>query len=154
MRRIGIRFLTTIAAIIAVLAATMSVASAQTSRIDVTFDESLPISGPGVLADGSIPGCDAPSTTTGAVSVSTFGSLTTFSGTKTISCSDGSTLDLAFFAAVRGCAASNRGVWVVTGGSGSFSGATGFGRLIGTYPNGDSCTATSVLDRYVGRIRI
>ncbi|MEM9467072.1 MAG: hypothetical protein AAGA90_16995 [Actinomycetota bacterium] len=147
------RVLTTVAAIVAVLSTTLGVASAATTRIDATFEEPLPIAGSGVLVDGAIPGCDAPTTSTGPVGVSTFGSVTIFSGTKTISCLDGSTIDLAFFAVLRGCAASNRGIWVATGGTGTFADARGIGRLIGTYPNGDGCTATAVEDRYIGRIR-
>ena len=153
MRRTSARVLTTIAAIIAVLSTTLGVASAATTRIDATFEESLPVTGTGTLVDGAIPGCDSPTTSTGPVSASSFGAVQIFSGTKTISCLDGSTIDLAFFAVLRGCAASNRGVWVAIGGSGTFEDARGAGRLIGTYPNGDGCTATSVEDRYRGRIR-
>ena len=152
MRR-SIRVLTTLAAIIAVLATTLGVASAATTRIDATFEETLPVTGAGVLTAGSIPGCDAPSTSTGPVSVSNVGRLTIFSGDKTISCSDGSTIDLSFVAWLRDCNGANRGFWVATGGTGAFTDARGFGRLVGTYPNGDGCTATSVLDRYTGRIR-
>ena len=153
MRRTSARVLTTIAAIIAVLASTMGVASAATTRIGATFEETLPVTGSGVLVDGAIPGCDSPSTSTGPVSVSTFRSLTIFSGDKTITCLDGSTIELSFFAVLRGCAASNRGAWVATGGTGAFADARGAGRLTGTYPNGDGCTATTVEDRYRGRIR-
>lgn len=152
MRR-SIRVLTTLAAIIAVLATTLGVASAATTRIDVTFEESLPVTGTGLLTAGAITGCDSPSTTTGAVSRSDVGRFTIFSGDKTISCSDGSTIELSFVAWLRDCRGSNRGFWVATGGTGAFAGASGFGRLVGTYPDGDGCAAMSVLDRYTGRIR-
>lgn len=153
MRRTSARVLFAIAAAIAVLSTSIGVASATTTLIDATFEEPLPTVGAGILVDGGIPGCDAPTTATGPVGVSTVGSVTIFSGTKTISCLDGSTIDLAFFAVLRGCAASNRGIWVATGGTGTFADARGVGRLTGTYPNGDGCTATSVEDRYRGRIR-
>lgn len=152
MRRTGIHVLTTIAAIIAVLATTIGVASAATTRIDVTFEEALPVTTTGTLSAGGIDGCDDPTTATGPVTVNTVGSFTIFSGTKTISCLDGSTIDLAFVAWLRGCAGTNRGFWIATGGSGAFAGATGIGRLNGTYPGGDGCVATTVLDRYRGVI--
>ena len=51
------------------------------------------------------------------------------------------------------CDATNKGSWSVVSGTGSFAGVTGGGKLNGTYPGGDSCTAGAVDDRYTGRLR-
>lgn len=153
MRRTARSLLLALATVVGLLATTTGTASAATTRVDATFSETLPVTGPGTLVDGAIPGCDAASTITGPVTVSSYTRLTIFRGEKTITCLDGSTIDLNFVAVLRGCAGMNRGFWIATGGTGSFANARGFGRLIGTYPDGDGCTATEVLDRYIGRLR-
>jgi hypothetical protein len=125
-------------------------AGAATVRVDVTIEETLPTT-TGYPVDGGIPGCDTPTTTTSDVRVREIGSYTRFAGTKTFTCDGGDDTIVADFAAwVRDGADRNTGYFVVTGGTGDFDGARGFGLLTGTYPDGDESTATSVLDRYRG----
>ena len=68
MWRISARVLLAIAAIIAVMSTSIGVASAATTRIDVTIEETFPLTTGTVIA-GAIPGCDNPTTTTGPVTV-------------------------------------------------------------------------------------
>ena len=162
MRRTSARVLTTIAAIIAVLATTLGPASAAPpTRVDFTISESLAVT-TGTLTAGSLPGCSgAVTVTTSPVTVSTSGPFTEFAGTKTITCTEAGgvsgTMTIEFDAKVRlepFCDGANKGSWSVLGGTGVYASATGGGKLNGTYPGGDSCLAGAVDDRYTGRIRI
>ncbi len=162
-RRRGMRRLGAIAALGTALALVPAVPTeaATTTRIDVTVAEPLPPvtdpTDPGfpsgsIVSDTGL-NCVPGTVATTSVSSSTRGQVTRFSGTKEFDCGADGTLSISFRARVRGCAASNFGVWRVVGGTGSFADARGAGILVGTYTGGDACTATGVDDRYRGVIR-
>lgn len=143
-------------------AATIGAAGAEATAappavVDITIDEPFPTA-TGTVDSGSIPGCTDPTVTTGAVDVRTSGSWTTFAGTKTFTCAEG-TLDIAFSARRRHCDATNSGRWQIVGASGGLAGAKGRGSLDGTYigtgsGSGGLCADLGILDRYTGKIKL
>lgn len=130
-------------------------AAATVTRVDVTVAESLAVTTGTVISDGGLDGlgCFDADVETSDLTVIERRDRTTFVGTKSIQCDEG-TLTLAFRASVRGCSTTDRGVWRVTGGTGDFADARGGGRLVGTYTGGagTSCDNTGIDDNYTGII--
>ena len=149
LRRIG---LLAVVATLFTMIALANPAAAATTYVDVTVDESLPVSTPGtVIADRGL-GCLGGSVDTTDSTGSSVGNVTFFSGTKTFNC-PGGTLVIQFSAVVAGCASSDHGSWSVVGGTGAYSGASGGGVLVGTYQGGDACSNSGIHDRWRGVVR-
>ena len=82
-----------------------------------------------------------------------------FTGSKLVDCGDGNTFSFFYWAWTRECLRTDRGGWFITGGTGAFAGASGFGRLVGTFFNSDGSPATycdndGIDDRWRGTIRL
>jgi hypothetical protein len=142
------------------LAMTGSPASAdRPTRVDFTVSETLPLGTPGDLSASDVPGCESGTVTTPDVDTYERGRRTTFTGTKLVDCGDGDSFTMWFAATGVECRETIRGFWVLVGGTGSFDGAWGAGRLTGDYVSatggqGDFCDNAGVDDRYTGRIRL
>lgn len=158
-----VRTLTTVAVASALLTAVVAVGSAAPTQaaernvIDITVAETLPVDEPGeVVSDLGLEafGCLGAEVSTTPGRVVTRGTVTRFTGTKDIACTNG-TLTLRYRAWVVGCASSDFGRWRVTGGTGDFADARGRGFLVGSYTGGaeNACDNTGIDDNYTGIVR-
>ena len=79
--------------------------------------------------------------------------VSTFLLNKGFTCDDGSG---TFFVELRvwysPCAATDRGVWTVLGGTGAYASLKGQGQVVGTYTPGPCSDATGLVDHYTGRL--
>ena len=149
------RLVLTTALVTMVVALAPPAGAAAPTRVDFTIAEALPVSTPGTLIAGSVPNCTVTTVDTPTATATTVGSVTVFEGTKQVNCDEGHHFTMSFSARVAGCASFDTGTWRLEGGTGPFAGATGSGRLIGTYVGGDgtACDSTGINDRYTGKIR-
>ena len=112
----------------------------------------------GTYDSGSIPNCFEPTVATPVVSGSETANAFFFSGEKVFTCTGadaGNSFTISFDARARKCATTDSGSWQLIGGTGDFAGATGKGRLVGTYFGGDgtACNNDGIFDRWTGKIR-
>lgn len=143
------------------LATATPAAAAPPIAVDFTVSESLPVGTPGDLIISDVPGCAAPapaSVTTLTAARTDSGPVVRFTGTKVFDCGGGNTFTLSFRAATSACEPTDSGTWKLINGTGSFEGAKGHGKLVGTYTLGGGpgtlCTNDGIDDRYTGRIKL
>ena len=156
MRRNTLRLLVTVAAMASVLAIA-SPASAATTFISLSVDESVPASTPGTIVLSSIPGCSSGTVDTVDASARPFGADgMQFRGTKVVNCDSGDTVTFTFVASYLSCDSPiDWGHWRISGGTGSLAGASGGGFLIGDYTGGSgtACDSTGITDNWIGVLR-
>ena len=157
MRRKTIRLLVTLAAMASALAI-VSPATAATTFVSLSVDESKPASTPGVIVSSSIPGCASGTVDTEDATSQPFGSSgMQFRGTKVVDCGGGTTLTFTYVARYLTCDSPiDFGRWRIRGGTGSLAGASGGGFLIGNYTGGSgtACDNTGITDNWFGVLRI
>ena len=156
MRRNTTRLLVTLAAIASALVIA-SPASAATTFVGLSVDETISGSSPGVIVSSSIPGCSTGTVETMDASASPFGADgMQFRGTKVVNCDHGDTLTFTYVARYLSCDSPiDFGRWRVRGGTGSLAGASGGGFLIGNYTGGSgtACDSTGITDNWFGFLR-
>ncbi len=156
MRRKTTRLLVTLAALASALVIATP-ASAATTFVSLSVDESLPASTPGVIVSSSIPGCSSGTVdTVDATSRSIGRDGMQFRGTKIVNCDSGDTLTFTYVARYLSCDSPiDFGRWRVSGGTGSLAGVSGGGFLVGNYTGGSgtACDNTGITDNWFGRLR-
>ena len=156
MRRKTLRLIVTLAAMASVLVIAAP-ASATTTFVGLSVDESIPASTPGTILVSSIPGCSSGTVDTLDASASPFGSEgMQFRGTKVVNCDSGDTLTFTYVARYLSCDSPiDWGRWRISGGTGSLAGASGGGFLIGNYTGGSgtACDSTGITDNWIGILR-
>ncbi len=156
MRRKTVRLLVTLAALASALVIATP-ASAATTFVSLSVDESIPASTPGVIVSSSIPGCPSGTVATENPSSQPFGSDgMVFRGTKIVNCGNGDTLTFTYVARyLSSDSPIDFGRWRIRGGTGSFAGASGGGFLIGNYTGGSGTATdnTGITDNWFGLLR-
>lgn len=157
MRSKTLRLLVTFAALVGVLAIA-SPASAASTFVNLSVDETVPASMPGTIVSSSIPGCSTGTVDTVDASARPFGSDgMQFRGTKIVNCDNGDTLAFTFVARYRSCDSPiDWGRWRIRSGTGSLAGARGGGFLVGNYTGGSgtACDSTGITDNWLGVLHI
>ena len=153
----GFRIALVAAATILVIAIAPSATAAPPEAVDVTITETLDSGVPnGVYKTGSIPNCTTPTVTTPVASVVETPTTFRFAGEKVFHCDEaGNTFTIEFSARAKKCETTDSGSWRLIAGTGDFAGATGSGRLIGTYFGGagTACDNDGIDDRWIGKIK-
>src|SRR5262245_44104104 len=102
----------------------------------------------------SIPGCTTATVTDASGPEAAFnGPVGLFSGTKLFDCGPSGTFTLAYRAHVIDCSPTDRGTWMIVGGTGLYAGMTGQGVVSGTYYPAP-CSASGIIDSYTGMLRL
>lgn len=157
MRRKTVRLLVTLAAMASALVIAAP-ASAATTFVSLSVDESVPVSTPGTIVSSSIPGCASGTVDTVDATAGPFGSDgMVFRGTKIVNCDNGDTLTFTYVARyLSSDSPIDFGRWDIRGGTGSLAGASGGGFLIGNYTGGSGTAGdnTGITDNWFGLLRI